>query len=246
MTSKHLKIFCYCGEAAFASDIEENEDVIDSPLERTKSCVLFCCGYGKCPLFLEVKTVEDVYWVPGIRTYRYRHRNVDGENETGEIKSYREDMEKVWLEYKKKIPKITLNDLLKENLPYLMPYKSCYCRAVANSIARSNSEVALVKQLMGVEAFHIIMCCKKILTVTGEKMKLLDAVEKYYDESQMLIDENEVERVWLKVVDEASLSGVTILNILSDELRKSEIWNYCIRDIAKGIISYNPSFCKMR
>ena len=95
-----------------------------------------------------------------------------------------------------KIPEMTLGDVLKGTEDYLMPFKSCYCRAVANSIPRTNKELPQIKLLMGIEAKHIIKWCKAIARTRKEDMKLRVAIDTYFNKARLLLDEVEVEKTW--------------------------------------------------
>ena len=227
MAEVQLQILCFCGKRPKV-EIRDN----------CSNAKRFDCESRRCSFLLEMTGAPQGISIPDTKRYKCRYRNFNGEYEIHEFTSFRSD-EKAWLEHRKKIPEMTVGDVLKGTEDYLMPFKSCYCRAIANSIPRTNKELPQIKLLMGIEAKHIIKWCKAIVRTRKEDMKLRVAIDKYFNEARLLLDEDEVEKTWqLMLINMKNLpTSINILNILSDDLRKSEIWDYCVKDIARHSVN---------
>ena len=221
MASNMMAIRCFCNEAV--REVEKNSE---------ESC--FVCEEERCKFYLNIKNTEEVLSIPTLQFYFYQLREIDGEMKTGIIKSYRQQRDHVWLEFKKKIPRRSFNDLLKQNAAYLHGYKTSFCRALANTICMGNEDIGMIKQLMAIEAYQVIRMTRRILQARNETLAMADAIEKYFSQARNLADEQEIEKLFLKTV--SGPNSVSILNILTDKLRKSDLWDYVVKDIDTTVL----------
>ena len=199
MASNMMVIRCFCNEVV--REVEKNSE---------ETC--FVCEEERCKFYLNIKNTEEVLSILTIQFFFYQLREIDGEMKTGIIKSYRLEREQAWLEFRKKIPKKSFNDLLKQNSTYLHGYKTSFCRALANTICMGNEDIGMIKQLMAIEAYQVIRMTRRILRARNESLPMTDAIEKYFSEARDLTDEQEVEKLFLKTV--SGPNSVSVLNIL--------------------------------
>lgn len=222
MAESQLKIVCYCGEKPLI-------EVCDSPSEDT----FYSCQTGKCPFLLTFKRGNVLLSIPDVNVFKCTIRNANHQIEEVELKSFYQK-DKAWLEHKKKIPLLTIEEIMKRTEKVLEPFKTSFCRALVNSIAQGNVEVPMIRLLLGIEARHLIQSTLAICETKGDNIPLAAAITKYFEESNILVNEEHVESTWFSLMSlmKVKPTSINLMNILSDKLRKSQLWYYCIKDIA--------------